>query len=96
VKRVSHKAAYKCNWRVRQLEHEAKLVERCIETANALRPRRPIFIKVIFLSPHIVNLFSLPTGILSPFEGEFEAKVGAGGGGGMAELHLTFRKQGIY
>ena len=29
VKRVSHKAAYKCNWRVRQLEHDAKLVERC-------------------------------------------------------------------
>jgi hypothetical protein len=29
VKRVSHKAAYKCNWHVRQLEHEAKLVERC-------------------------------------------------------------------
>ena len=29
MKRVSHKAAYKCNWRVRQLEHEAKLVERC-------------------------------------------------------------------
>jgi hypothetical protein len=25
VKRVSHKAAYKCNWRVRQLEHDAKL-----------------------------------------------------------------------
>ena len=29
MKRVSHKAAYKCNWRVRQLEHDAKLVERC-------------------------------------------------------------------